>query len=59
MNWNHDLPDFRDICELPLLDAVINEGLRLHPAAPASLPRETPAGGRMLNGVHVPEKVSS
>jgi cytochrome P450 len=41
-----------------VLEAVINEALRLHPAAPASLPRETPAGGRTLNGVHIPAKVS-
>lgn len=43
--------------DLPLLDAIINEALRLHPAAPASLPRETPSGGRTLNGVYIPEKV--
>ena len=57
-SWNDGLPSFKDINDLPVLDAVINEALRLHPAAPASLPRETPAGGRTLNGVHVPAEVS-
>lgn len=56
--WTDGLPSFKDISELPLLDAVVNEALRLHPAAPASLPRETPVGGRMLNGVFIPEKVN-
>lgn len=50
-------PTFRQVQDLPILDAVINEALRLHPAAPASLPRETPAGGRILNGFFIPEKV--
>lgn len=35
----------------------MNEALRLHPAAPASLQRETPAEGRTLNGFYVPAKV--
>ena len=52
------LPVFNDLVNLPVLDAVVQEALRLHPAAPASLPRETPKGGRMLNGYHVPQGVS-
>ncbi|KEF60630.1 uncharacterized protein A1O9_02191 [Exophiala aquamarina CBS 119918] len=56
IGWTSGLPNFKDISELPILDAVINEALRLHPAAPASLPRETPVGGRMLNNVFIPEK---
>jgi hypothetical protein len=44
--------------DLPILDAVVNEALRLHPAAPASLPREAPVGGKMMNGYNIPEKVS-
>lgn len=57
IKWTDNLPNFKDIGDLSLLDAVIHEALRLHPAAPASLPRETPAGGRMLNGILIPEKV--
>ena len=53
------VPAFNDLVNLPILDAVGQEALRLHPAAPASLPRETPKGGRVLNGVHVPAGVSS
>jgi len=43
--------------DLPILDAVITEALRLHPAAPSSLQRITPAGGRTVDGVQVPENV--
>ena len=52
-------PSFHDLDALPILDAVIQESLRLHPAAPGSLPRETPAGGRILDGYFVPENVKS
>lgn len=50
-------PTFQEVQYLPILEAVIDEALRLHPAAPASLPRETPSGGRELNGFFIPEKV--
>lgn len=56
-NPDDDVLSFRDVNELPVLTAVINESLRLHPAAPASLQRETPVGGRTLNGIFIPEKV--
>ena len=41
------------------LDAVVREGLRLHPAAPASLPRVVPKGGATLSGLRIPEDVRS
>jgi cytochrome P450 len=44
--------------ETPILEAVINEALRLHPAAPASLPRSVPAGGVQLSSYDIPEDVS-
>jgi len=49
-------PDFTDadLETLPLLNAVIEETLRLYGAAPASLPRTTPAGGATLNGYLIP-----
>ncbi|KAH6959580.1 cytochrome P450 [Ilyonectria sp. MPI-CAGE-AT-0026] len=56
VTYNGKVPAYKDIVDLPILDAVITETLRLHPAAPASLQRETPAGGRTLNGVFIPEK---
>ncbi|KAM0261408.1 hypothetical protein ACHAQJ_002261 [Trichoderma viride] len=55
--WDDVVPSDKHLTDLPILDAVITEALRLHPAAPASLQRETPSGGRTLNGVFVPEKV--
>ncbi|TKA76250.1 hypothetical protein B0A49_03101 [Cryomyces minteri] len=45
---------FSDLAECRILDAVVSETLRLHPAAPASLQRETPAGGRELGGYFIP-----
>ena len=56
--WEESVPTYKAVVDLPILDCVINEALRLHPAAPASLQRETPSGGRTLNGVYIPEKVS-
>lgn len=52
------MPQYKDVSNLPILDAIMNESLRLHPAAPASLPRSTPAGGREIDGFFVPEGVS-
>jgi len=43
--------------DAPVLEAVINEALRLHPAAPASLQRATPVGGAQLGVYYIPEKV--
>ncbi|KAJ9115436.1 hypothetical protein QFC22_005193 [Naganishia vaughanmartiniae] len=44
-----------DTEELPYLQAVIQETLRLYGAAPGGLPRLAPAGGRVLSEVFVPE----
>ena len=52
------IPKNIEITDLPILDAVVNESLRLHPAAPASLVRSTPSGGRMIDGHFMPEGVS-
>ena len=50
-------PQFLKASEAPILEAVINEALRLHPAAPSSLPRATPAGGAQLGSYYIPEDV--
>lgn len=44
-----------DLEQLPLLNAVINETLRLFCAVPGSLPRVVPAGGITLGGYFIPE----
>jgi len=48
------IPSFKDIATLPLLDATINEILRVHPAAPSSMMRITPHGGGVVGGVFIP-----
>lgn len=52
------VPRYVEVADLPILEAVVNESLRLHPAAPASLVRSTPAGGRTIDGHFMPEGVS-
>ena len=42
--------------DLPMLDAVLNEGLRCFPAIPMSLPRYVPQGGRNIDGFFFPER---
>lgn len=44
--------------QLPLLNAVIDETLRVFGAAPGSLPRLVPSGGATLDGYFVPADVS-
>lgn len=40
----YELPDFKSIDSLPLLDAVLHETLRLWPSVPGGQPRQTPPG---------------
>ncbi|EON67623.1 hypothetical protein W97_06766 [Coniosporium apollinis CBS 100218] len=50
------VPDHKDLVNLPLLNAVIQETLRKHSPVPAGLMRTAPPGGRMMEGYFVPEK---
>ncbi|KAJ5619755.1 hypothetical protein N7510_003739 [Penicillium lagena] len=46
------------IAELPYLNAVLNESLRIYPPIPAMLPRLVPEGGAVINDQYVPGGVS-
>lgn len=52
-------PSYKDVSDLPVLDALIHETLRFHPAAPASLQRLTPQSEDLvIDGVLIPADVS-
>ncbi|THV73711.1 cytochrome P450 monooxygenase-like protein [Aureobasidium pullulans] len=51
----HDNFTDADLEQLPLLNAVIHETLRLYCAVPGSLPRVVPESGATLNGYFVPQ----
>ncbi|KAL0937232.1 cytochrome p450 pisatin [Colletotrichum truncatum] len=46
---------FKESQALPYLQAVIKEGLRMHPATGFTMPRVVPKGGRPLAGTFFPE----
>lgn len=48
---------YSEISDLPVLDAVISEILRLRPAGPAGLLRLAPEGGAVIDGVAIPAYV--
>ncbi|PGH00530.1 hypothetical protein GX51_05745 [Blastomyces parvus] len=45
----------QSVSNLPYLDALISEGLRLYPPIPAGLLRESPIDGCTINGIYVPQ----
>lgn len=50
----HDM-DVASLLKLPYLQAVLKEGMRIHPAVPQGLPRVSP--GTMIEGIYVPRGV--
>ncbi|KGO75955.1 Cytochrome P450, E-class, group I [Penicillium italicum] len=50
--------EYRDICRLPYLTAVIKESLRLSSPVPGVIPRVVPAGGITWAGHFLPEGTS-
>ena len=48
--------DVDDLNNVQYLDDVVNETLRLHPAASSGVQRETPPEGLNVNGTHIPGK---
>lgn len=53
-------PDFKEehVRDLPFLNQVIQEALRLHSAVPSALPRAVPPGGASLAGYQIPGGVT-
>ncbi|KAJ5857905.1 hypothetical protein N7455_008799 [Penicillium solitum] len=47
---------FTEAQQMPYLQGIIKETLRMHPAVAQMLPREVPKNGVVLNGYHFPEK---
>ncbi|KAJ6031512.1 hypothetical protein N7540_002244 [Penicillium herquei] len=51
--------DFQTVNQLPILNAVVRETMRLKPTSSTGLERVTPAGGKIIAGRYIPEGVSS
>ena len=51
-------PTFKESQQMPYLQAVIKEALRIHPATGLPLERVVPEGGAMISGYFFPEGVS-
>lgn len=50
--------DMHSTSNLPFLQAVLQESLRLYPPAPNAFPRRTPAPGQIICGRFVPTKTT-
>jgi benzoate 4-monooxygenase len=50
--------DFQNVNQLPVLNAVVRETMRLKPTSSTGLERVTPPGGKVIAGMFIPEGVS-
>ncbi|KAI9723340.1 MAG: hypothetical protein M1812_001224 [Candelaria pacifica] len=55
VQFSEGIPTLKAISTLPILDGIIMEGLRLHPAFLTGLPRVAPSKGSIIGEVFVPE----
>lgn len=53
--FSKPFPSWRDIADLPYLDACINEAVRLHPPFCLPFERVVPKGGIMIDETYIPE----
>ncbi|KZT59289.1 cytochrome P450 [Calocera cornea HHB12733] len=51
---DEELPTYEQVKRLPYLEAVINEGLRIHSTSSMGLPRIVPEGGLEVSGMFFP-----
>ncbi|EJU01598.1 cytochrome P450 monooxygenase pc-bph [Dacryopinax primogenitus] len=51
---DEDVPTYEQLKRLRYLDAVVNEGLRIHSTSSLGLPRIVPEGGLEVSGIHFP-----
>ncbi len=57
--FDGSVPTYKDIKDLPLLNAFVMECLRLYPPVPMALPRVIPAEGLDIDGYFLPGGVST
>jgi benzoate 4-monooxygenase len=50
--------EFQPVNQLPVLNAVVRETMRLKPTSSTGLERVTPPGGKVIAGIFIPEGVS-
>jgi cytochrome P450 len=50
-------PNWPKLTQLPLLDGILQETLRMHPPVPTGMPRNTPTTGAQIGDLFVPSDV--
>lgn len=47
-------PTYQELSQMKLLNAAIDEAMRLHPAIPSGMQRVTPQKGVMIDDIYIP-----